>query len=105
MKKSKIYDKDFRAKLVSNPKEQLKAITANIIEDIEYKVVKETKNKTYFIIPQDDKSLLSISAAGGTAHVQLSTAGTAGSVGTLVSTIGTVGSLGTYGCVDTVVPV
>ncbi len=101
----KLYNKEFRQKFVNEPNKYIKDLGYS--NDIEVKVVRSTKDITYFAI--FDPALLSkdilnkVSAAG---LDNVSTAGTAGTVGTvgtvLFSTAGTLGSFGTLGSAGTV---
>ncbi len=81
------YDKDFRKRIIQNPKELLKEMQErHSLENIEIKVVSNTKDTTYIAIPinsntNTDVDLNLIAAAGtaGTGTVGSSSAGSAGS--------------------------
>ena len=100
MAKNTIYDRKFRSELISNPKKELKKISFDIIEDIDYKVIESTKDITYFVIPQQDNTvdLSNISAAGKS--IPVSSAACAGSVGTVCTCVGTFGTVSSNGSVD-----
>lgn len=99
MKQNNFYDKGFRKKMIENPK----SIFENIADDVEVKVVKNTKTTFYLVISSgqqsDDLSQLGSLQAAGT-NGTLGTVLTLASVGTVTataSTASTAGSAGTLG--------
>lgn len=103
------YDKDFRSKVLNADKESLSELMANASGNAQVKVLTNTKDKTYYVIPDiatlDKTGLFDIQAAG-----KVGTAGSVGSVfcaGTLTSICGTFTSafsLGTLGTTGTANP-
>lgn len=98
---SKLYDKEFRAQLVEDPKAALAAMSAEQSEpayapdgNVEYKVVKNTKDTIYVVLenPGAEIDLDNIQAAGVTSSIS-----TGGTAGTATLTVSSVGSLGTIG--------
>ncbi len=90
-----LYDSDFRKKLIANPKLMLQEIN----KEIEVNVVKNTRNTTYIVMPNNfsQADLENIQAAACA-----STIGTAGSASTLGSVCTTLGSTTTIGSVGSV---
>ncbi len=61
---NKLSNKEFRAKLTSNPNSYIKELVDEDLQDIEYKVVKSTKTTTYIAIPHNGE-VINLSALGG----------------------------------------
>ncbi len=70
----KLLNKEFRDKLISNPKDLIKELVDEDLQDVEYKVVESTKNIFYIAIPYNSE-VINLSALGG-----VSAAGTVGTV-------------------------
>lgn len=84
--KSVIFDKEFRNKLMANPKEHYKEFNNNLLDDVKIVVKKNTKDTIYIVIPSGD-------IMGNIDKVQ--------AAGDCAGTAGTAGSLSTYGCATT----
>ena len=101
---AKMRDKEFRAKLRSNPSEYAKDL--GFEAHVEYKVVTNSKDTVYFIFPKVDVNsenlnLEDIQAAGSASSAgTVSTAGTAGSICTTISTAGSLTTAGSSGTVS-----
>ena len=108
----RLYDKVFRAKLRDNPEDTLKLLNIKKDDGVEFKVVTNTKDALFFIIPNienfDIDYLNSIQAAVNTVG-SVTTLGSAGTMSTFssfdttVSSLGcasTAGSIGTAGTLD-----
>ncbi len=107
-----LFDKEFRQQLREN-KSAIDTLYQYGEEDIEYKVVTNSKNITYIVIPSKDlyTSLDNINAASA-AHTAGS-AGTVGSIGTVssaasattcASSLGSASSAGSISSASTVNP-
>ena len=92
-----LFDKDFRRELMENPKEVVLELGLKLENDVEIKVVENTKERFHLVFPNNEllDDLLNISASG--CHGCVGTAGTAGSGGTVGGSLGSFGSVGTYG--------
>ena len=91
----KLYDKDFRLRLLSQPNAVLAEINdVDFDHQIEYKVVKNTKAITYIVLhaAADTINLEQINAAG-----VASSASTGGTIGTATLTVGSASSAATIG--------
>ncbi len=112
----KLFDKEFRTKLINNPNKVVHELMTNDIlntnnEALEYKVVKSKKGVINLVIPYynsdfNNKRLEELNAAGSISTG--SSAGTLGSVGSILTIGGTfssvfsVGSAGTAGSAGSV---
>ncbi len=86
---NKMFDKDFRNKLRKNPK-ILYEMDSNYKDNVQVKIVTNTKNKIHVVFPSEQNIDLMTLQAG----VKASTAGSVGSAGSL-------GTLSTEGCSST----
>ncbi len=94
-----LFDKSFRSELLNNPKKAINELN-NQYNDIEYKVVVNTKDTVYFVITD-----IAIDMSDIQAGVKVSTVGSVGSFGSggTISSFGTTGgTLGTVGSLSTV---
>ncbi len=104
------YNKDFRAKLEKNPEDFIKKIAGENLANVEYKVVKSTKDVAYIVIPAYNLDLDEISAAANrlsNANIvssvgSIGSAGTVGTIGGTASTISCVGTVGSFSTADCV---
>ncbi len=105
MKNKLLFDKEFRTKIMANPKTVVASVIGDIAsEGVSYKVVESTKYITYFVIPNNNQ--VNLSQLYGSGEFKVGTAGTGGSVGTLgsactcVGTYSSASSIGSYGSID-----
>ncbi len=98
----KLYNKDFRKKLIVNPEKHLTELGYKLRSGAKVKVVKSSKDIFYLSVDsRDDIDISEIQAAIGSSTV--GTIGTVGSVSSLCScesTMGTVGSVGSASTID-----
>lgn len=99
---NKIYNKDFRQKLTTNPKRYYKEFNDGLLDDVEIVVKKNTKDISYIVMPASDIGDLDrIQAAGVGCAGSVGSVFTASTLGTATSTassFGSAGSIGTAGC-------
>lgn len=99
----KIFDPDFRKKLLGEPGHYLPELLGDFYDDsVDYSVKASTKDTFYIVIPfqngEIDLSVESISAAGTTGSVSsIGTVGSLGSVCLSFSTASSAGSMATVG--------
>ncbi len=110
--KNLLNSKQFRSKLRNYPTSTINELSNENNKDIEFKVITNTKNTTYVVLPNHSLSIKDIeklTAAGelrGSSAASLGSIGTLGSVGTVISvgscwsSISTTGSAGTVGTVS-----
>ncbi len=110
-----LFDKDFRKQLRDNPSDAIKT-NIDTVNDVEYKVVTNSKYITYFVMPDHSSYQELDKIQAGTKLSTAGSVGTVGSVGTAsssmslgslsttvasVSTLGSASSAGTVGTVST----
>ncbi len=93
----KVQDKDFRAKLTTNPKKHLAEIYGGEYADAEYVVVTCTKDITYIAMPSSDQALNTEQLSAINAAGTVGSASSAGTVGSFLSTVSSAGTVGTAG--------
>ena len=91
MNTKKLFDKDFRKKLIENPKKVIFEEKGIDLKNIDIKITKNTKNTTYIFIPTKEQyieatslteeKLKIIVASGGNYVVDCAAVGTAGVLG------------------------
>ena len=95
--KKKLYDSDFRAKLIGNPSVYAKEIGYNL-ENVEYKVVINQKHALHLVINETQElfsDLQQVQAAGAGSASTVSTLATVGCACSTASSATTTGSAGT----------
>lgn len=92
---AKIVDKAFREKLIANPHKYSKELGYDIANDIDIKIIKNTKEIFYVALAKLDimENLEQIQAAGNTA----SCAGSASTLGSVTSTVSSGATASTLG--------
>ncbi len=98
-----LFDKEFREQLRSNPQKTAKNIYNQDLDNVEYKVLTNTKNTTYVVLPSKELmlDLGDINAAGGcvSSAGSVSSFGTIGTVGGSLSTVFSAGTVGSAGSI------
>lgn len=99
---NKMYDKDFRQKLIADPKKYYQEFNNNSLDSVEIVAKKNTRKTTYIVIPSGNitEDMGTIQAAGVSSAGSVSTASSFSSLGTVTSTISsatTGASVGTAG--------
>ena len=90
----KLYDKDFRRELMENPKEVVLELGLKLENDVEIKVVENTKNNYYIAIPLVTKDIAITELENLDAAGSFSSVGSFGSVGGSASSFATASSYG-----------
>lgn len=95
---NKIYDKDFRQKLMADPKKYYKEFGDTLLDDVEVVVKENTKEITYIVVPNTvSPDFLDQIQAGDSTHSvgTILTLSTGYCVTSTLSTLTTAGSAGT----------
>lgn len=98
MQNNIFYDKDFRSKIRNLDEASLAQFLADSADDVDVKVVANTKSTTYFVMPtsQDGYDQLGSIQAGG--FNTLGSTGSASSISTFGGTVGTFTTASSFGC-------
>ncbi len=105
---TKLYaNKAMRKNLLDNPRKALEKVNIELMENIEFKVVVNTKETFYFIIQDKnlyDTNVSNINAGKPEYISSIGSIGTVGTVGTATSTFGSASSVTTVSTSSTVNP-
>ncbi len=100
--RNKFFDKGFRTQLRNDPEAILSDLGYILESGIEMRVLTNTKNKTYMIIPARDNEILANIQASGSKVDTVATLGSASSAGTVSTISGTAGTASSVACVGSI---